>query len=120
MGLAVIMSFAGGKRALCHYVCCMAPFMIIETKISNLLKLPSLKLSVDKDKCINCGLRNKNCAMSLNVKEMVQKSSMENSECILCGGCVYNCPKGVIKYSFGSKSNTNNKLSDSKHYTNAK
>ena len=39
--------------------------------------------------------------MSLEVNSMVQKNSMENSECILCGSCVDNCPKQVIKYSFG-------------------
>jgi ferredoxin-type protein NapH len=31
---------------------------------------------------------------------MVQSQSMENSECILCGKCVDNCPKGTIKYAF--------------------
>jgi len=76
------MSFVGGKRAFCHYVCWMAPFMIIGTKIGTLLRLPSLKLLADKDKCINCGLCNKNCVMSLNVSGMVQKNSMKNSECI--------------------------------------
>lgn len=116
VGLIVILSFVGGKRAFCHYVCWMAPFMIIGNKINTLLRLPSLKLSADKDKCIKCGLCNKSCAMSLNVSEMVQKGSMENSECILCGGCVDNCPKGVIKYSFCS--NITNKLNESKHYTN--
>lgn len=118
VGLVVIMSFVGGKRAFCHYVCWMAPFMVIGTKLGALLRLPSLKLLADKDKCTNCGLCNKNCVMSLNVNEMVQKSSMENSECILCGGCIDNCPKGVIKYCFCS--NITEKLSDSKHYTHIK
>lgn len=108
VGIIVIMSFVGGKRAECHYICWMAPFMIIGTKISKFFKLPSLRLKVDKDKCINCGLCNKNCAMSLNVKEMVQKNSMENSECILCGECIDNCPKGVIKYGFCRNSTDEN------------
>lgn len=118
VGLVVIMSFVGGKRAFCHYVCWMAPFMIIGTKIGTILRLPSLKLLADKDKCINCGLCNKNCVMSLNVSEMVKKNSMKNSECILCGMCVDNCPKGVIKYRFCC--NDDDKLIDSKHYTGSK
>jgi ferredoxin-type protein NapH len=52
--LIVIMSFVGGKRAFCHYVCWMAPFMVIGTKFAALMRLPSLKLIADKDKCINC------------------------------------------------------------------
>jgi ferredoxin len=41
--------------------------------------------------------------MSLEVNELVQAGDMENSECILCGSCVDNCPNGAIKYSFGKK-----------------
>ncbi len=38
--------------------------------------------------------------MSLDVQEMVAKSCMENTECILCGRCVDSCPQGAIRYSF--------------------
>lgn len=110
VALIVIISFTGGKRAFCHYVCWMAPFMIIGVKISTLLRLPSLRLTADKNKCINCRLCDKNCVMSLPVSEMVQKSSMENPECILCGACVDNCKKGTIKYSFGVEKDKNGSL----------
>jgi len=33
-------------------------------------------------------------------KTPVQSGNMENAECILCGRCVDNCPKQVIKYTF--------------------
>jgi len=68
--------------------------------ILNLFKWPSLRLKVDKSKCINCKTCAKNCPMSLDVNGMVGSGSIENSECILCGSCVENCKKGVIKYSF--------------------
>lgn len=100
VGVIVIMSFVGGKRAFCHYGCWMAPFMVLGNKVSHLIRIPSFRLSVDKDKCINCGICSKNCLMSLKVNEMVQKGSIENSECILCGNCADTCPKGVIKYRF--------------------
>jgi ferredoxin len=35
--------------------------------------------------------------MSLEVMEMVQRGSMENPECILCGTCVSVCPEGTIE-----------------------
>lgn len=100
-GLIAGLALVAGKRASCHTICWMAPFMIIGRKIRNAANLPSLQLRADKEKCVNCKACNQKCPMSLNVNSMVQQNSMENSECILCGSCVDNCPKSVIKYSFG-------------------
>lgn len=98
--VTIILSFAVGKRALCHYVCWISPFMIGGRKLRNLFKWPSLRLIAEKDDCIDCKTCTKNCPMSLDVNGMVKSGKMENSECILCGTCVDNCKKGVIKYSF--------------------
>ena len=103
-GLFAGIALVAGKRASCHTICWMAPFMIIGRKIRNADNWPSLQLSADKAKCVNCKICSKNCPMSLDVNSMVQQNSMENSECILCGSCVDNCPKGVVKYSFNKKS----------------
>ena len=74
----------------------MAPLMIIETKIKNYFKWPSYHLEVDSEKCIECHLCEKSCPMSLKVTKMVQKDSMNNTECILCGNCVQTCQQGTI------------------------
>jgi len=103
VGLFVILSFTAGKRAFCHYVCWMAPFMVIGAKIKNYFKWPSLHLESTSDKCKQCKICDKNCPMSLEVSKMVKNSSMENAECILCGICVDNCPNGAIKYSWKRK-----------------
>lgn len=95
-----------GKRGSCHTICWMAPFMVIGRKIRDAANIPALQLEVDSNKCINCGACTRNCSMSLNVKGMVQKQSMENAECILCGRCVDVCPKGAIKYSFNKITHT--------------
>ena len=100
-GLITGLALVAGKRASCHTICWMAPFMIIGRKIRNAANLPSLQLQADKTKCINCKSCDKKCPMCLEVNSMVQKNSMENSECILCGSCVDNCPKQVIKFNFG-------------------
>jgi ferredoxin-type protein NapH len=108
MFLAIASLIAGialvaGKRAACHTICWMAPFMIIGRKIRNAVNWPALQLEADSNKCINCMACTRNCIMSLNVNEMVQKQAMESTECILCGNCVDNCPKNAIKYTFGKK-----------------
>lgn len=70
------------------------------------------KASIDKAKCINCGLCAKVCpytaiinrkrpcenackvdAISLNEN---QAAKIDNQKCISCGACVYQCPFGAI------------------------
>ncbi|MFQ5905768.1 MAG: 4Fe-4S binding protein [bacterium] len=102
VSIFVILSLTCGKRAFCHYVCWMAPFMIVGRRIRNLVSWPSLRLKPDRSKCISCMTCSQNCPMSLNVEGMVQKGLMENRECILCGTCVVGCPQGVIRYAFSS------------------
>jgi Polyferredoxin len=87
-----------GRRAGCHYFCWMSPFMIIGSKIKNKLNYPSLKLKADQGKCVSCNVCTKQCPMSLDVKEMVKKQDMNNSECIMCGMCVDSCNKKAIKF----------------------
>lgn len=102
-GAIAIFALAAGKRAACHTICWMAPFMIIGRSIRNKFNWPSLQLAANKTRCTNCKTCSKNCSMSLDVNAMVQKESMENSECILCGKCVDLCPNGAIKYTFNNK-----------------
>jgi polyferredoxin len=90
-----------GKRANCHYLCWMSPFMIIGRKISNFFNIPSVRIKSEKDKCINCKKCNSECPMSLDVNNMVNCNKLENYECILCGKCADICPKNVIKFDFG-------------------
>lgn len=100
IGLVVLLGLVLGNRAFCHYVCWMAPFMVIGSKIKNIDKYPSLHLVTDKSKCVNCKACDKKCPMSLEVSLMVQKENMKNSECILCGECVDGCHKKAIAYSY--------------------
>ena len=96
----VILVITFGKRTFCHSVCWMAPFMIIGTKISQLLRLPRLHLEPTKENCNGCNICSRKCIMSLDVKEMVEREDMRNAECILCGECVDACPQKAIQYSF--------------------
>jgi ferredoxin-type protein NapH len=96
--LIFIPSVVFGKRIFCHYICWMAPFMVVGTKLGNLLHIKRLRLNADKNACVNCHLCNKFCPMSLNVSENVKKEEMDDNECILCGACIDHCPKKAITY----------------------
>ena len=98
VGLAVLV----GRRAGCHTICWMAPFMILGRWIRNRAGWPSLQLEADASACANCMLCTKQCPMSLDVNAMVQQEQMENAECILCGTCVDHCSQNAIRYSFRS------------------
>jgi ferredoxin-type protein NapH len=98
LGLAIF----AGRRAGCHTICWMAPFMMIGRWFRNRFGWYSLRLVADSSECSDCKSCTKTCPMSLDVNAMVQVEKMENAECILCGTCVDNCTKKVIRYSFST------------------
>jgi polyferredoxin len=90
-----------GRRAFCHCVCWMAPFMVLGDKIGRRLNLPRLRLKANRESCNGCNLCTKKCGMSLDVKAMVESGDMKNSECILCGECADVCPRKSITLDWG-------------------
>lgn len=95
-------ALVAGKRAACHTICWMAPFLIVGTKIKNVAGYPSLHLTADSSRCVQCKQCGNHCPMSLDVAGMVKKQDMTNTECILCGSCVDACPKKAVKFAFSS------------------
>ncbi|MBO4638024.1 MAG: 4Fe-4S binding protein [Clostridiales bacterium] len=89
-----------GRRASCHYICWMAPFMVIGSRIGQFLHIPQLHIEAEAPgDCISCGRCNRACPMGLDVKEMVSKGTNgREAECIQCGACIDECPKKVLKY----------------------
>ncbi len=97
--LILIPSILFGKRAFCHYLCWMAPFMISGIKFRRLLRLPGIHIRAGKkDSCISCGKCNKVCPMGIDVMGETKHGIIGNSECIQCGACIDNCPKNVLTY----------------------
>ena len=107
--LIVILSLTLGKRALCHRVCWMAPFMILGTWLREKLRLPGLRLTANADLCVRCGACDKACPMSLPVQEMVQ-SGKPSSECILCASCADACPKKALRVNWSGAAQKKNAL----------
>lgn len=98
--LIVILSLTLGRRAFCHSICWMAPFMVIGHWIQKHIGWPALHLRSDREKCIQCKTCTHACPMSLNVEGLVSRGEMSHSECILCGSCVDVCPEDVISYHY--------------------
>ena len=88
-----------GRRGACHYLCWMAPFMVIGSTIGRFLHLPQLHIEADRDRCVSCGKCSKTCPMGLDVKTMTEKgTNAKCTECIQCGACVDACPGKALKY----------------------
>lgn len=99
--ILVLPTLFGGKRGACHYICWMAPFMVIGSTIGRILHLPQLHIEANKDKCVSCKKCNRVCPMGLDVEAMVRKNENHKcSECIQCGACVDNCPNKAVEYKF--------------------
>ena len=97
--LMILPPIIHGRRASCHYICWMAPFMVIGSTIGRKLHLPQLHIEVVTDDCISCGKCSRACPMGLDVRAMVSEGSNSKcTECIQCGACVDECPKKVLKY----------------------
>lgn len=101
IGLFVGLSIAFGRRAGCHTICWMAPFMILGRGLRNRLGLPALQLATDPNACVKCTSCTTSCPMSLPVAALVQTGRIEHPECILCGTCADGCAKKAIRFSFG-------------------
>lgn len=89
-----------GRRAMCHCICWMAPFMVLGSKLGNLLHAPQLHVSAKSDACIQCGMCTRACPMSLPVQEMVRDGGVGHSECIQCGACCDACRSNVLRLGF--------------------
>ena len=100
LAVLFIPAIAVGRRATCHTLCWMAPFMIAGRWIRDRFTWPALRLAVKQDRCTVCGRCTDACPMSLGVTDHVQHGSLESTDCILCGSCVDTCPRHVIRFSF--------------------
>ena len=102
LGTFMTLSLTLGRRAGCHTICWMSPFMILGRKLRNLAAWPALRLVAEPAACSDCKTCTRGCPMSLDVNAMVKAGQMEHSECILCGMCADNCSKSAIRYSFSA------------------
>jgi polyferredoxin len=89
---AVVFIFVGlaalvGRRAGCHTICWMAPFMMIGRWVRNRFGWASLRCK-DASACSDCKICVKNCPHEPDVNAMVKAEQMEhpNASCAAPGG----------------------------------
>ncbi len=99
----LLLNLVLGRRASCHTICWMAPFMIGGDRIGRLLHLPQYKIRTSPEACISCGRCSKNCPMSIPVQSYVAKGIISDPDCMLCGECIDICPCHVLEYGFRRK-----------------
>jgi ferredoxin-type protein NapH len=99
LALFLIVTFFVGKRGACQSFCWMSPFLVGGFTLGKLLKIPQLRIKADSSLCVECGICNKKCPMSINVSLSSKGGYIKTSDCILCGKCVDNCKKKVLRYS---------------------
>lgn len=98
-----VLSLIVGKRAGCHTICWMAPFMILGKGLRKSLNLPGLRLKAKTESCISCGQCSKQCPLSLDVQTLVKQRSLDHADCVLCGQCVDTCPVNVLDFTWRTK-----------------
>jgi len=98
----VLMALTVSRRAFCHHICWMAPFMVVGRKLGNACRVPGLRLRADREACIHCHSCTRACPMSIDVEAMVARGNMEHADCILCSTCADVCPKDVIAVGFAA------------------
>ena len=90
-----------GRRASCHTLCWIAPFLIAGRAARNFLAWPALRLTGRPEACQSCGSCAAACPMSIDVQENLQAGGLETTDCILCGSCADACPNGALRLGFG-------------------
>ncbi len=75
------------ERGWCRYFCPVGAMLAPFNKVS------FLHVDVDIENCIHCNACSDVCPMGIDVPNMNR-----DPECILCGKCVNECPKNLIKF----------------------
>ncbi|MCD6569918.1 MAG: 4Fe-4S binding protein [Deltaproteobacteria bacterium] len=100
--IAIFLAFIlKDNRAFCKYVCPIPTMQKITSRFA------LTKISIDKDKCVDCHLCEKHCPMDIKLLSYKNEGKRNlSTECIICATCANVCPKDAIKltmkFDFGN------------------
>ena len=87
-----------GGRTYCNTFCPVGTFLSLISRFS------FLKIHIDDDKCIKCGMCTRNCKASCIDYE---NGTVDHSRCVTCGNCITKCHKDAIYYGRPRKNSQN-------------
>lgn len=100
--VVTVLALRGG-RTYCNTIC------PVGTTLSLLSRFSWLRISIDEDKCRNCGkCANKCKASCIDAKQ----HKVDYSRCVVCGNCLGECKFGAIKYAPVSRKQTDSPQAD--------
>ena len=85
-----VLAFRGG-RTYCNTIC------PVGTVLGYVSKFSYMKIHVDEDKCVKCGLCAKNCKAACIDIQKDKPATIDPTRCIVCGDCQGVCNKGAIR-----------------------
>ena len=86
--IIAVLAWRGG-RTYCNTVCPVGTFLSLISRFS------ILKIHIDDEKCIKCGMCTRNCKAScIDYKN----GTVDHSRCVTCGNCIEKCHKDAIFY----------------------
>ena len=91
IALLLIIGFLAwrGGRTYCNTVCPVGTFLGLISRFS------LIKVHIDHDRCIKCGMCTRNCKAScIDYKN----GTVDHSRCVTCGNCIGKCHKDAIYY----------------------
>lgn len=89
MLILFVLAFLHG-RTYCNTIC------PVGTTLGYIAKFSRLKMQVDEDKCIKCGLCEKNCKAACIKVEKGEPVFVDYTRCVVCGNCQTACGKGAL------------------------
>ena len=100
MLILFVLAFLHG-RTYCNTIC------PVGTTLGYIAKFSRLKMQVDENKCIKCGLCEKNCKAACIKVEKGAPVKFDYTRCVVCGDCQTVCGKGALHLApVGKKRNS--------------
>ncbi len=100
--ILVVLAWRNG-RTYCNTIC------PVGTVLSVFARFSWMKVRIDENKCVGCGLCAKGCkAACIDVKH----HKIDYSRCVVCGDCLDNCHKNALHY--GRRNNEERRLNSEK------
>ncbi len=83
-----------GGRTYCNNIC------PVGTLLSFFARFSLLKIRIDEDKCVSCGVCSRNCkGACINI----ESHEIDYSRCVVCGNCIAHCHSAALAYGLPKK-----------------